>query len=87
MRALLPLSEAPGTATTMPWQTINGLYKVEVIHHLGPWKSRAAVEMATLEWVHWYNHHRLLGPLGYTPPAEAEANYQAQLLQQATKAA
>lgn len=63
------------------------LITVEVIHHFGPWKNRAAVEIATLEWVHWYNHHRLLGPLGYIPPAEAEANYQAQLLEQANRAA
>jgi putative transposase len=68
-------------------ETINGLYKAEVIHHLGPWKNRAAVEIAALEWVHWYNHHRLLGPLGYIPPAEAEANYQRQLLEQANRAA
>ncbi len=68
-------------------ETINGLYKAEVIHHHGPWKNRAAVEIATLEWVHWYNHHRLLGPLGYIPPAEAEANHQTQLLEQANRAA
>lgn len=56
-------------------ETINGLYKAEVIHRRGPWKTREAVELATLEWVLWFNHHRLLEPIGYTPPAEAEANY------------
>ena len=56
-------------------ETINGLYKAEVIHQRGPWKTREAVELATLEWVSWFNHHRLLEPIGYIPPAEAEANY------------
>jgi transposase InsO family protein len=56
-------------------ETINGLYKAEIIHRRGPWKSREAVELATLEWVSWFNHHRLLEPIGYIPPAEAEANY------------
>ena len=54
-------------------ETINGLYKAELIHRRAPWKSREAVELATLEWVSWFNHHRLLEPLGYVPPAEAEA--------------
>ena len=56
-------------------ETINGLYKAEIIHRRGPWKTREAVEWATLEWVSWFNHHRLLEPIGYIPPAEAEANY------------
>jgi len=56
-------------------ETINGLYKAEVIHRRGPWKTRETVELATLEWVSWFNHHRLLEPIGYIPPAEAEANY------------
>lgn len=56
-------------------ETINGLYKAEIIHRRGPWKTREAVELATLEWVSWFNHHRLLEPIGYIPPAEAEANY------------
>ena len=56
-------------------ETINGLYKAEIIHRRGPWKSREAVEMATLEWVSWFNNKRLLEPIGYIPPAEAEANY------------
>ena len=60
-------------------ETINGLYKAEVIHRLGPWKTGEAVELATLEWVAWFNHHRLLEPIGYIPPAEAEANYYQQL--------
>ena len=47
----------------------------EIIHRRGPWKSKQAVELATLEWVSWFNHHRLLEPIGYIPPAEAEANY------------
>ncbi|MEN9659774.1 MAG: hypothetical protein RL571_3239, partial [Pseudomonadota bacterium] len=51
------------------------LYKAEVIHRLGPWKSLESVELATLEWVSWFNHHRLLGSIGHIPPAEAEANY------------
>ena len=45
------------------------------VHRRGPWKTREAVELATLEWVSWFNHHRLLEPIGYIPPAEAEANY------------
>ena len=56
-------------------ETINGLYKAELIHRRGPWKTKEAVELATLEWVSWFNHHRLLEPIGYIPPAEAEANY------------
>ena len=56
-------------------ETINGLYKTELIHHRGPWKTKAAVEMATLEWVAWFNNQRLLSSIGYIPPAEAEKNY------------
>ena len=55
-------------------ETINGLYKAEVIHRRS-WKSREAVELATLQWVDWFNHRRLLEPIGNIPPAEAEANY------------
>ena len=58
-------------------ETINGLYKAEVIHRRGPWRSFEAVEFATLEWVDWFNHRRLLEPIGNIPPAEAEANYYA----------
>ena len=56
-------------------ETIKGLDKAELIHRCGPWKTREAVELATLQWVSWFNHHRLLGPIGCIPPAEAEANY------------
>ena len=60
-------------------ETINGLYKTELIHRRAPWKTKESVELATLEWVSWFNHHRLLEPIGYIPPAEAEANYYRQL--------
>ena len=53
-------------------ETINGLYNAELIHRRAPWKTREAVELATLEWVCWYNQHRLLGSIGYIPPAEAD---------------
>ena len=56
-------------------ETINGLYKAELIHRRAPWKTREAVELATLEWVSWFNHQRLLEPIGYISLAEAEANY------------
>ncbi|MCP1758549.1 putative transposase [Bradyrhizobium elkanii] len=59
-------------------ETINGLYKAEVIHRRGPWRSFDAVEYATLEWVDWFNNRRLLEPIGNIPPAEAEARYYAQ---------
>ena len=63
-------------------ETINGLYKAELIHRRAPWKNKEALELATLEWVSWFNHHRLLEPIGYIPPAEAEANYYQQLASQ-----
>jgi transposase InsO family protein len=63
-------------------ETINGLYKTELIHRRAPWKSREAVELATLEWVAWFNHHRLLESIGYVPPAEYEANYYRQLAEE-----
>jgi putative transposase len=56
-------------------ETINGLYKTEVIRHQGPWKGLEEVEFATLEWVHWYNTQRLMSSIGYVPPAEYEAAY------------
>ena len=56
-------------------ETIIGLYKTEVIHHLGPWRGVTDVEIATLEWVHWFNHQRLLEPIGDMPPAEFEQMY------------
>ena len=65
-------------------ETINGLYKAELIHRRAQWKTKEAVELATLEWVAWFNHHRLLEPIGYLPPAEAEANYYRQLANQAS---
>ena len=68
-------------------ETINGLYKAELIHRRAPWKSPEAVELATLEWVSWFNHHRLLEPIGYIPPAEAEANYYRQRAGQTAEAA
>jgi putative transposase len=58
-------------------ETINGLYKAEVIHRRGPWRAFEAVEFATLEWVDWFNHRRLLEPIGNIPPAEAEDRYYA----------
>jgi len=58
-------------------ETINGLYKAEVIWRQRSWPSVSAVEMATLRWVDWFNNHRLFGPIGHIPPAEAEANYYA----------
>ena len=60
-------------------ETINGLYKTEVIRRRGPWRSLEAVEFATLEWVDWFNHRRLLEPIGNIPPAEAEARYYHQI--------
>jgi transposase InsO family protein len=68
-------------------ETINGLYKAELIHRRAPWKTKEAVELATLEWVAWFNHQRLLEPIGYIPPAEAEANYYRQLANQAATVA
>lgn len=68
-------------------ETINGLYKAELIHRGGPWKSRESVELATLTWVSWFNHQRLMASLGYIPPAEAEANYYMQLNSQSAIAA
>ena len=56
-------------------ETIIGLYKTEVIHRRGPWRHLEAVEYATLEWVDWFNHRRLLEPIGNIPPAELEASY------------
>ena len=56
-------------------ETIIGLYKTEVIHRRGPWRHVDAVEYATLEWVDWFNHRRLLEPIGNVPPAELEASY------------
>jgi transposase InsO family protein len=54
-------------------ETINGLYQAELIHRREPWKTTEAVEIATLEWVSWFNHHRLLAPIRYIPPDQLEA--------------
>jgi transposase InsO family protein len=56
-------------------ETIFGLYKTELIRRQGPWRNVEAVEFATLEWVDWFNNRRLLGPLGFVPPAEFESAY------------
>ncbi len=53
-------------------ETVNGPYKAEVVHRQGPWRRFEVVEFATLEWVDWFNHRRLLEPIGTIPPAEAE---------------
>ncbi len=67
-------------------ETINGLYKAELIHRRAPWKTVESLELATLEWVAGFNHQRLLEPLGYIPPAEAEDRYYLQLPVQAEHA-
>ena len=56
-------------------ESIIGLYKTEIIHRRGPWRQLEAVEYATLEWVDWFNHRRLLEPIGNVPPAEFETTY------------
>ena len=56
-------------------ETINGLYKAEVIEHEGPWQGKKDVAFATLKWVYWFNHERRFGPIGYIAPAQAERNY------------
>ncbi len=63
-------------------ETVIGLFKTEVINRRSPWRSLDAVEYATLEWVDWFNHRRLLEPIGNIPPAEAEANYYTALEQE-----
>jgi len=60
-------------------ETINGLYKTEVIRQQGPWRKLEDVEFATLTWVDWFNNRRLLEPIGNVPPAEFEAAYHEQL--------
>jgi transposase InsO family protein len=60
-------------------ETVNGLYKAEVIHRRSSWRRIEDVELATLHWVHWFNARRLLEPIGNIPPAEAEDAYYAQL--------
>lgn len=60
-------------------ETMIGLYKAEVIHRLGPWKSTDAVEWETLKWVDWFNNRRLLETIGYIPPTEAEEAFNANM--------
>ena len=60
-------------------ETVHGLFKTELIRRRGPWRSLDAVEFATLEWVDWFNHRRILEPIGNMPPAEAEQRYYADL--------
>src|SRR6185437_1549027 len=67
-------------------ETINGLYKAEVIHRRGPWRSMEAVEYATLRWVDCFNNRRLLESVGNIPPAEAEAAYYADMEKQSIAA-
>ena len=67
-------------------ETINGLFKAEVIHRRGPWRNAEAVEFATLEGVDWFNNRRLLEPIGNIRPAEAEARYYAQASEHAMAA-
>jgi hypothetical protein len=67
-------------------ETINGLFKAEVIHRRGPWRNAEAVEFATLEWVDWFNNRRLLEPIGNIPPVEAEARYYVQASEHAMAA-
>ena len=56
-------------------ESIIGLFKTEMIRRNGPWRNLEDVEFATLEWVWWFNHHRLLEPIGYVPPVEREQEY------------
>jgi putative transposase len=55
-------------------ESVNGLYKTELVHRRGPWRGLEDLELATLEWVDWFNHRRLFSAIGYVPPAEYEAN-------------
>lgn len=66
-------------------ETINGLYKTELIHKRGPWRTREAVELATLQWVHWFNHERIFIAIGRMTPAEAEASYWRKLANETTE--
>ena len=67
--------------------TPSRLYKAKLIHRRAPWQTKEAVELTTLERVAWFNHHRLLEPIGYIPPAKAEANHYRQLASQVAAAA
>jgi transposase InsO family protein len=68
-------------------ESVIGLFKTEVIHRRGPWRGFDDVEIATLEWVWWFNHQRLLEPLGYVPPAEFEEQFHRGLETQVSEAA
>ena len=68
-------------------ETVIGLFKTEVIHRCGPWRGLEDVELATLEWVWWFNERRLLEPLGYLPPAEYEDAFYRRQEAHATEAA
>lgn len=68
-------------------ESVIGLYKAALTHRRPPWRTREAVEMATLEWVAWFNRHRLLGPLGHIPPAEAGDPYYRNLASEPSMAA
>lgn len=68
-------------------ESVIGLFKTEVIHRRGPWRGFDDVEIATLEWVWWFNHQRLLEPLGYVPPAEFEEQFHRGLETQISEAA
>ena len=63
-------------------ETINGLYKAKQIHRQISWKTKESLEMTTLEWVSWFNHHRLLEPVGHIFPVKVEENYFRQLASQ-----
>jgi len=68
-------------------ETVIGLYKTEVIYHDGPWRGLEHVELATLEWVAWFNTQRLLEPIGYVPPAEYEEQFDRTPVRQRTAGA
>ncbi len=72
---------ATGITSERAAETVSGLYRAEVTHQRGPWKSADAVEWATLEWMSWFNNQRLMESLGYIPHAEAGANCYRQLRQ------
>jgi putative transposase len=56
-------------------ESVNGLYKAELVYRQGPWRGIEDLELATLRWVDWYNHRRLFSAIGYVPPVEYEANH------------
>ena len=74
-----PIPPVQISRTTSLAEWVIGLFKTEVINQIGPWKSMREVEWETLKWVDWYNNRRLLGPIGYIPPAEAEEAFYANL--------